>query len=110
MNLVGAIPLTKGRVAIVDLEDFELVSRHQWTFHPTRNGRGYAVRNTGPRGNRIWKRMHRELFGLPTGSAGCELVVDHRNNIGLDNRRANLEPVTRRENNVRARSKEDPFL
>ncbi len=43
-------------------------------------------------------RMHREIMNFPKG-----LLVDHRNNNTLDNRRANLRPATSSQNMVNRR-------
>lgn len=76
------IPLTKGRVALVDDEDYELIS--QFTWHYTT--RGYAMRSQ--RIGRIHKvgiLMHRYIMSAPK-----DMHVDHINGDTLDNRRCNL--------------------
>jgi hypothetical protein len=87
------IPLTQGRYAIVDPDDFERLNKHKW--HAVRqNNTFYAIRCIGPKKNRIRIRMHREIIRPPD-----HLVVDHINHNGLDNRKANLRPATRAQNN-----------
>jgi hypothetical protein len=88
------IPLTQGKVVLVDDEDFGRLSKHRW--HAWR-GRGfiwYAVRN-GQRvaGKRSKVRMHREVLCC---SGGME--VDHRNGNGLDNQKGNLRVATDTQN------------
>ena len=87
------IPPTQGKYAIVDPEDFERLNRHKW-YVATRSNTFYAIRAAGSRRNRrnIW--MHREIINPPD-----HLVVDHINHNGLDNRKANLRPATRAQNN-----------
>ncbi|MGC4375768.1 AP2 domain-containing protein [Fictibacillus sp. Mic-4] len=74
------IPLTKGKVAIVDEEDYEKLSRYKWFTH----GEGYAARA-------IWKPkrgiilLHRQIIGAKAGE-----IVDHINGDRLDNRKKNL--------------------
>jgi hypothetical protein len=87
------ITLSQGKYAIVDPEDFERLNKHKWYAHKIGNT-FYAVRTAGPRRNRrnIW--MHREIIRLPR-----HLVVDHINHDGMDNRKANLRPATRAQNN-----------
>ena len=82
------IPLTQGKYAIVDPEDFERLNKHKW----------YACKSTNTfyagRTNRVGKkyisiRMHREVIHPPD-----HLFVDHINHNGLDNRKANLRTAT----------------
>lgn len=74
------IPLTRGKVALVDDEDFATLSAFQWLL----GANGYAVRNL-PRG-KGQAYMHREILGV----TDRKLHVDHRNHDPLDNQRANL--------------------
>ena len=87
------IPLTQGKYAIVDPEDFERLNKHKW-YAAKRSNTFYAIRCVGTRRNRrnIW--MHREIIHPPR-----HLVVDHINHNGLDNRKANLRPATQAQNN-----------
>jgi hypothetical protein len=88
------IPLTKGKFALVDPEDYEGMSKYKWhtvqgseTFYAVRIGRVSEKR----RGRNIW--MHRAILGLDDG-----VMCDHINHNGLDNRRANLRPATHSQN------------
>lgn len=77
------IPLTLGKTAIVDDEDFERISLHRWAFN---SQGGYAVRKGCKRkGEPRTVQMHREILHAPKG---CQ--IDHINGNGLDNRKANL--------------------
>lgn len=80
------IPLTQGKYAIVDDEDFEWLNRWRWKYHKD----GYAVRTAT--GNRN-VYMHREVNKTPKG-----LLTDHINRNGLDNRRCNLRTTDYRGN------------
>jgi hypothetical protein len=87
------IPLTKGKFAVVDPDDFETLSKCKW--HVTKNGNTfYAKRNAPTRKNTTPIYMHRCIIKVPPG-----YVVDHINHNGLDNRKANLRPATRAQNN-----------
>jgi len=74
------IPLTKGKVAIVDAADYEWLSKYKW--HAVRCGqRFYAYRSRNKRSI----SMHRIIMGEPKG-----MVVDHIDGNALNNRRSNL--------------------
>lgn len=97
------IPLSQGKVALVDDEDYDRLRRLPWHAH--RVGRRtladqfYAAHNP-PSGVKIM--MHNVILKPPEG-----YVVDHINFDGLDNRRANLRIVSRSEN---AKHREAPSL
>ena len=88
------IPLTQGKFAIVDPDDYYWLSKHKWSASRVYN-KFYAVRTgqseKGRRGKTI--RMHREIVNIP-GRLEC----DHINGNSLDNRKANLRPATRQQN------------
>lgn len=89
------IPLTQGKYAIVDAEDYEWLSQYKW--HAIRDdGTGtYYARRT-ENGRHI--AMHREIMQPPEGK-----VTDHMNGNGLDNRRANMRNCSRGENSQNRR-------
>ncbi len=79
------IPLSRGKVALVDDADFGWLSQYRWHASPNGSGRiFYAV----TRKNGKTTYMHR-LILRPSG----DLVTDHINRNGLDNRRGNLRAV-----------------
>jgi hypothetical protein len=88
------IPLSKGKYAIVDTDDYGRLARHKWYAQKGGNTY-YAVRDR--RGGRGLKNkhipMHREVLKVGKG-----LVTDHINHNGLDNRKANLRPATHSQN------------
>lgn len=96
------IPLTQGKVATVDDEDYEWLSQWKWCYqHDYSTGNtGYAVRSD-PENPARKTLMHRLLLDLQKGQ-----VCDHINGDGLDNRRANLRPCSTQQNicNKRKRS------
>ena len=87
------IPLTKGRVTLVDDDLYPVLSRFHWSV----DGSGYAQRAV--KTDRGWRpiRMHRDILGLVGSEMG-----DHRNLNKLDNRRENLRRCDAR-GNVRSR-------
>jgi len=82
------VPLTKGKVAIVDTSDYDWLSLHNWHVQSP-SGRHYAARR---RHDKIIT-MHREIM-LPLDG----YVVDHIDGDGLNNRRSNLRICTRQQN------------
>lgn len=84
------VPLTRGKVALVDEEDAAAVLAHKWYTRRVRDA-FYAARSL-PRVDGVQReqRLHTFLTGWP--------LVDHRNGDGLDNRRANLRAATNAEN------------
>jgi hypothetical protein len=86
--MVMEIPLTKGKCALVDAEDFERINSYSWFFE-----RGYARRRFQRSGVQHCMHMHREIVKAPEG-----FEVDHINGDTLDNRKANLRIVTHRRN------------
>lgn len=92
---VAYVPLTKGYVAIIDVEDVPLVQGQNWCAYLDRNT-VYAKRK-GPMPERRTICMHRIIMGDPLG-----LEVDHRDGNGLNNRKrgetGNLRVATRSQN------------
>lgn len=81
------IPLTKGYVALVDDEDYEWVSQHEWCVLTSSQSDAVYAQRHGDSGSRGGPKvlMHREIMG----ATGDELV-SHRNLRGLDNQKLNL--------------------
>lgn len=82
------IPLSQGKFAIVDSEDFERLNKFKWCFCK------YAkrfIRCDNSSRKAIW--MHRVINQTPDG-----FDTDHINGNKLDNRKCNLRTVTRSQN------------
>lgn len=100
------IPLTQGKFAIVDNEDYYFLMQWKWTFDGS-----YAIRRQHLRtvkGKSVGKKiyMHRLLMETPAG-----LDTDHINRDRLDNRRRNLRVVSHAVNlqNSRRAKKSVPY-
>jgi hypothetical protein len=92
------INLGEGRFTIVEPPDFYQLNHFHW-YAEGQDVHIYAVRNIiKARGKSTTIRMHREIMNAPAG-----LLVDHRNNDTLDNRRANLRLATYSQNKINSR-------
>ncbi len=97
------IPLTRGKFALVDDEDFEFLNQWTWFAHKAiRSNTFYALRNSRRSEGlpRKTVRMHVVLVGQRSGE-----IIDHKNRNGLDNRRNNLRHTSPAES---ARNREHP--
>lgn len=88
------ISLTQGKVALVDDEDYERVSKMKWhaSFHGKEgHEKWYACTTSRDYKNHSSKiRMHRLIMGLEPGD---KRVVHHKDDDGLNNQKSNLEIV-----------------
>jgi hypothetical protein len=95
---VRLIPLTKGKVAVVDAADYERLSQWVWSASLC-NGLWYAQRSVclgtvGGKKKYTSIFMHRFILDAPKG-----MKVDHRDGDGLNNRRnTNLRLSTHGQN------------
>ena len=94
MDPLVFIPLTQGRVAVVNFGDFELVRNHQWYASSSKSGGPIYARRTIRHPEKPDKQaciqMHTQITGWQS--------VDHKNGNGLDNRRMNLRHATQAQN------------
>lgn len=84
------INLTKSKKAIIDNEDYALISQYKWYFLSNGN---YACTTIGGRKNKKTILMHRLIMQTPNN-----MYTDHINHNGLDNRRSNLRICTNSQN------------
>lgn len=89
------IPLTQGKVTVVDDDVYEWASKFKWyarkgwrTFYACRT----SLQKLGKRRDIF---LHREIMQLPDS-----IRVDHRDEDGLNNRRENLRPATKQQNAI----------
>jgi len=100
--MVIEIPLTQGKVAIIDEADWDLVRWHKWCARKDRNT-FYAQASVRRADGTLTKvQMHRLLLGMTDPKIQC----DHLDGDGLNNRRANLRTCTHTQNmwNTRIRA------
>lgn len=91
------ILLTKGKVALVDDEDFDRVNQFKWAASRGRGDVWYAKRFVSQR-NYVVTYQRLQNFILP-----CEILIDHIDCDGLNNQRHNLRPATHAQNNANQR-------
>ena len=87
---VSLIPLSKGKMAVIDSMYYEWLSNWSWSAVEKSNT-FYAKRNQSTKP--YTTRMHRQILSAPKG-----VEVDHKNGDGLDNRRCNLRMCTHSQN------------
>ena len=87
------IKLTKGKVALVDDEDYERLNQYKWHAAQDREI-WYAKRKSAKiSGKQKTITMHREIMNATKG-----VQVDHRNGDGLYNQKTNLRFCTHQQN------------
>ena len=99
---VYKVPLTQGKYAIIDIEDYDLVSQYKWfSSYEKGNQSFYAKTNIKVGEKTTIERLHRLILSAKKGE-----IVDHINGDTLDNRRCNLRFASAAENirNSRRRS------
>jgi len=90
--MMKKIPLTQGKFAIVDAEDFEWLSQHKWST-AKRGNMFYAATTVRVNGRAYYILMHRLILGL-----GSDQLTDHKDRNGLNNRKTNLRVATNSQN------------
>jgi len=89
---IMSIPLTQGLFALVDGEDYEVLSKYKWWAVKDGNT-FYAVRAQTVGSKRQTISMHRQILNAQHGDE-----IDHCYGCGLDNRRTNIRFCTMSQN------------
>lgn len=82
------IPISRGLFAIVDAEDAERVRAHRWWAYKSSTATSWYART----------RIGGKFVAMPNFIMGSPELFDHRDLDGLNNRRENLRPATRSQN------------
>lgn len=91
------ILLTQGQIALIDDEDYELVSQYKWYASYDNKTKSFYARTAvrRPDGRRTSLSMHRLITKLEKGNP---LQVDHLKHNTLDNRKESLKIGTCQDN------------
>jgi hypothetical protein len=87
------IPLTQGKEMLIDDWKFDEMNQYKWCAHKIKNT-WYAARNTK---DKKTVHAHCQVMGFPDG------IIDHKNQIGLDNRECNLRLCSVSQNAMNSR-------
>jgi hypothetical protein len=103
------VPLTKGKVALIDDEDKERVLAFKWTYYfHVRSRKEYAHRGIwihGGKGKQTSISLHRFILNAPKG-----IQVDHRDNDGLNCQKSNLRLATNAQNHHNMKNRRDSAI
>lgn len=87
--MVKEIELSKGKVTLVDDDDYDWLSQYKWYYD-----NAYAIK--------YWRTVEKKKYKIPMHrlimSPLKELYIDHINRNTLDNRKLNLRVCTHQEN------------
>lgn len=92
------IPLTKGKFAIIDQSDYELVSKYKWYACKGKRSGWYAIHKS-----KSTIQMHRLIMGVTDRT----VLIDHKDHNGLNNQRSNLRTANKFQNAQNANSKKN---
>lgn len=87
------IPLSQGKITLVDDADFEWLSQWKWYANKNHNT-FYACRNEKLNGKTRLILMHRQILGINDP----RIFGEHRDRDGLNNQRINLRTANNSEN------------
>lgn len=96
------IVLTQNMVALIDDDDYDLVAKYTWHYHPDKQHKKGRAATWVCLGNKKKRRiyLHRLILNAPS-----DKWVDHSDGNPLNNRRANLRLCNPAENARNAKAK-----
>jgi hypothetical protein len=95
------IPLTQGKVALVDDEDYDELMKYKW--YAAKKSRNWYAQRNAPKigGGQITTMMHRQILNFP------KTDIDHKDNNGLNNQHHNLRMANPSQNALNRRKRID---
>lgn len=92
------IKLTQNKFALIDNEDYRLISKYKWCAVNNHNYTYYALSGCWNKQTKKVKqiRMHRLIMGI----TDPKIQIDHINGNGLDNRKKNLRVCNNSQNHM----------
>ena len=75
-------------IVLIDEEDFDRVSKHNWHIHHDKPNSKYCRANIKIDGRKKTLPLHRFLMGLQHGD---KRIINHIDGNGLNNKKSNLE-------------------
>jgi len=88
------IPLTQGKVALVDDEDFERFGHFKWYASWCPTNKSFIAKRTEHLPKQFTRLLHRDIMGV----TDLRIQVDHKNHDTLDCQRHNLRLCNRSQN------------
>jgi hypothetical protein len=88
------IPLSRGKFALVDDEDYDVLNRYTWHC----NNSGYAMQRVRHGKEKRNIMMHRVILSCPDG-----MQTDHIDGNRLNNQRSNLRACNQSQNEINKR-------
>lgn len=95
--MVKEIPLSQGKVTLVDDQDFERLNKVKWCATKGTNTY-YVMRHQYLGCFNGKKKFKTEMIHRVIMNPTKDMMIDHINGDGLDNRKSNLRIVTHRQN------------
>lgn len=89
------IPLTQGKFAQVDDEDYEWLNQFKWHIYESKKNKFYAARNVWLNGKNKQISLHRFIMNSPVN-----FQIDHRDGDGLNNQKSNLRICNSQQNSM----------
>ena len=94
--IMKEIQLTQGKVALVDDDMYEYLNQWKWYAYTSKKSKTFYAARNSLKINGVRKRIKMHIFIYDKNNPN--ILVDHINNNGLDNRKCNLRICTHKQN------------